>query len=104
VLLGLSILCLGLLRVPWRATTPLPPWAPYLRPGERRLETILEKLLLALLFVVPASGLLLIATGDDWLAAHIAAQLLLLAVIAVHVGLVMSHTVVRRDGQLWRML
>ena len=104
VLLGLSIILLGLMRVLWRRLTPLPPWAPYLRPGERRLETALEKLLLLLLFVVPASGLLLIATGDDWLVAHIAAQLVLLAVIAVHVGLVLSHTVVRRNGQLARML
>jgi cytochrome b561 len=104
VLLGVSILTLGVLRVLWRATTPLPPWAPYLRPGERRLEAALEKLLLLLLFAVPASGLLLIASGDDWLAAHIAAQLALLAVIAVHVGLVLSHTIVRRDGQLRRML
>jgi cytochrome b561 len=104
VLVGLSIMALGLLRVAWRAMTPLPPWAAYLRPGERRLEAVLEKLLLTLLFVVPASGLLLIASGDDWLVAHIAAQLLLLAVIAVHVGLVLSHTVVRRNGQLWRMV
>jgi cytochrome b561 len=35
---------------------------------------------------------------------HIAAQLVLLGVIAVHVGLVLSHTVVRRDRQLCRML
>ncbi|WNG93488.1 cytochrome b [Mycobacterium sp. ITM-2016-00318] len=104
VLLGLSVVTLGLLRVSWRAAAPLPPWAPYLRPGERRLEAALEKLLLTLLFVVPGTGLLLIATGDDWLAAHIAAQFILLAVIAVHVGLVLSHTVVRRDGQLRRML
>ena len=68
VLLGLSIMALGLLRVAWRVATPLPPWAPYLRPGERRLQAVLEKLLLTLLFVVPASGLLLIASGDDWLA------------------------------------
>lgn len=104
VLLGLSILALGLLRVVWRRLTPLPPWAPYLRPGERRLEAALEKVLLTLLFVVPASGLLLIAVGVDWLPLHISAQVVLLAVIAVHVGLVLSHTVVRRDGELWRML
>jgi cytochrome b561 len=103
VLLGLSIMLLGVLRVLWRATTPLPPWAPFLEAGERRLESALEKLLLTLLFVVPATGLLLIAGESDWLAVHIVAQLVLLAVIAVHVGLVLSHTVVRRDGQLWRM-
>ena len=104
VLLGLSILALGLLRVVWRRLTPLPPWAPFLRPGERRLEAVLEKVLLTLLFVVPASGLLMIAVGVDWLPVHISAQVVLLAVIAVHMGLVLSHTVVRRDGQLWRML
>jgi cytochrome b561 len=104
VLLGLSIMLLGVLRVLWRATTPLPPWAPFLRPGERRLESVLEKLLLTMLFVVPATGLLLIAGESDWLAVHIVAQLVLLALIAVHVALVLSHTVVRRDGQLWRMV
>lgn len=104
VLLGLSIILLALARVAWRRTTPLPPWAPYLREGERRLEAVLEKMLLTLLFVVPATGLLLIGGASDWLAAHIAAQIALLAMIAVHVGLVLSHTVVRRDGQLRRML
>ncbi len=59
VLLGLSIMSLGLVRVAWRIATPLPPWAPYLRPGERLLEAALENLMLTLLFVVPASGLLL---------------------------------------------
>ena len=54
--------------------------------------------------MVPGTGLLLIAGESDWLPVHIAAQLVLLLVIAVHVGLVLSHTVVRRDGQLWRML
>ncbi|GFG52532.1 hypothetical protein CQY20_09400 [Mycolicibacterium agri] len=104
VLLGLSILLLGMARVLWRAFTPLPPWAPYLEPGERRLETVLEKLLLTMLFVVPFTGLLLIFGDIDWLAAHIGAQVVLLLVIAVHVGLVLRHTVVRRDGQLWRMV
>lgn len=103
VLLGLSIMLLALTRVAWRLATPLPPWAPYLREGERRLEAVLENLLLTLLFVVPATGLLLVGGESDWLVAHIAAQIVLLALITVHVGLVLSHTVVRRDGQLWRM-
>jgi cytochrome b561 len=104
VLLGLSIMALGLARVIWRVATPLPPWAPFLRPGERRLESVLERLLLTLLFIVPATGVLLIAGESDWLSVHIVAQFVLLAVIAVHVGLVLSHTIVRRDGQLWRMV
>jgi cytochrome b561 len=104
VLLGLSIMLLGLVRVVWRVATPLPPWAPFLRPGERRLESLLEKALLTLLFVVPGTGLLLVIGETDWLPVHIGAQLVLLGVIAVHVALVLSHTIVRRDGELWRML
>lgn len=61
-------------------------------------------MLLTLLFAVPGTGLLLIVGDSDWLPVHIAAQLVLLAVIAVHVGLVMSHTVGRSDGQLRRMV
>ena len=104
VLLGLSIMALGLLRVLWRATTPLPPWAEHFGPGERRLESALEKLLLALLFVVPGTGLLLIGTGTDWLPLHVTAQVLFLVVIALHVGLVLKHTVVHRNAHLKRML
>ena len=59
---------------------------------------------MTLLFVVPGTGLLLIVGESDWLPEHIAAQVLLVAVIAVHVGLVLRQTVVRRDGQLRRMV
>lgn len=104
VLLGVSILLLGLTRLVWRMLTSLPPWASYLGGGERRLESVLEKLLLTMLLAVPLTGLLLVVVGTDWLPVHIAAQLVLLTVIAVHVGLVLRHTVVRRDGQLRRMI
>ncbi len=104
VVLGLSIIVLALVRMGWRRTTPLPPWAEHLSAGERRLEGRLEKLLLALLVVVPATGLLLVAAGEDWLPLHVAAQLALLAAIAGHVGLVLKHTVLRRHRHLARML
>lgn len=104
VLLGLSIILLGLIRVLWRGTTPLPPWAEHLSAGERRVEGLLERVLLTLLFVVPATGLALLALGDDWLPLHITAQVVLLATIAGHVGLVLKHTVVHRDRHLARML
>ena len=99
--LGLSIILLALIRVLWRATTSLPPWANHLSPGERRLEAWLEK---ELLFVVPGTGLALLALGDDWLPLHIGAQVMLLAAIAAHVGLVLRYTVVHRDRHLARML
>lgn len=104
ILLGLFIAVLGAARVIWRVTTALPPWAPFLSQTERSIESLLEKLLLTSLFVVPASGLLLIVAGTDLLAVHIAAQLLLLAAVTAHVGLVLRHTVVRRDRQLSRMV
>jgi cytochrome b561 len=102
--LGLLVLALGLVRLLWRRTTPLPPWAEHLSDRERRWASWLEKALLALLLLVPATGLLLLTTGSDWLAVHVTAQVLLLAVIAAHVGLVLRHTVVRRHRHLARML
>jgi cytochrome b561 len=104
VTLGLFVIVLAAVRLVWRRTTPLPPWAEHLSAGERRLEGRLEKLLLALLFVVPATGLLLVAAGDDWLPVHVAAQIVFLVAIAAHVGLVLRHTVVRRNRHLARML
>lgn len=81
----------------WRRATPLPPWAEHLSARERRLEGGVEKLLLALLVVLPASGLLLVAASADWLPVHVTAQVAFLVAIAVHVGLVLTHTVVRRN-------
>jgi cytochrome b561 len=104
VALGLVVLALGLVRLLWRRTTPLPPWAEHLSAAERSWEAWLEKGLLALLLAVPLTDLLLAAVGTDWLAGHVTAQLLLLSVVAVHVGLVLKHTVVRRDRHLSRML
>jgi cytochrome b561 len=104
VLLGVSIVVLGVVRVLWRTTTPLPPWAAHLGHGERRFEAWLEKSLLTLLFVVPATGLVLLTIGGDWLALHIAAQVALLAAIALHVGLVLKHTIAHRHRHLARML
>ena len=60
--------------------------------------------MLSLLLVVPATGLLLVLVSTDWVAVHVTAQILLLTVIAAHVGLVLKHTVVRRHRHLARML
>jgi cytochrome b561 len=104
VALGLTIIVLAVVRTLWRRSTPLPPWAEHLSGAERRLEARLEKLLLALLFVVPATGLLLMQAGDDWLPLHVTAQIAFLVTIAVHVGLVLRHTVLKRNRHLARML
>jgi cytochrome b561 len=102
--LGTVLLVVGLLRLLWRRTTPLPPWAEHLSARERQLEGWLEKVLLTLLLVVPLSGLLLVLGDDDLLVVHVAAQLLLLSVVVIHVGLVLHHTVVRRHRHLGRMV
>jgi cytochrome b561 len=104
VILGLLILAMGVLRVAWRRTTPLPPWAPALSSAERTLESLLEKALLLLLFVVPGTGLLLVAGEDDWLSLHIAAHIAFFVVVGLHIGLVLKHTVIQRDRHLARML
>lgn len=104
VLLGLLVIALGLARLVWRRLTPLPPWAAHLSDAERRLESALEKLMMTMVLVVPATGLLLVLGEEDWLPVHVTAQVLLLAGVAVHVGLVLRHTVVRRERHLSRML
>jgi cytochrome b561 len=102
VVLGVSIMALAAVRVVWRWATPLPPWAEALSPVERRVAGLTEKVLLTLLFVVPGSGLLLLVE-DDLLPLHVAGHLALYTALTVHVGLVLRHTVVRRDRLLQRM-
>lgn len=104
VLLGLALLVLALVRIAWRLTTPLPPWASGLSGAERRLATWTERGLLTTLVLAPASGLLLVAGhGDDLLAVHVGAQIGLLGCLTLHVGLVLKHQLVDRDRLLRRM-
>jgi cytochrome b561 len=105
VVLGLTILALGVLRVGWRYVGSLPPWAPALTPAERSLEGWLEKALLTLLFVIPLSGLLLLGAGDDdYLLVHVAAHIAFFVVVGLHIGLVLKRTVIQPDRHLARML
>ena len=103
VAVGLLVLLLGITRLVWRRRTPLPPWAEHLSDRERSLESWLEKALLTLLLVVPGTGLALLLLSDELVALHVTAQVALALVIAVHVGLVLKHTVVRRNRHLSRM-
>jgi len=103
VAMGLTIFTLALTRTLWRVTSTLPPWAEYLSAAERKVESINEKVLLTLLFVIPGSGLLFLL-ADAPFALHVGAQLAFLCAVAVHVGLVLRHTVVRRNRNLSRML
>jgi cytochrome b561 len=105
VVLGLTIVALGVVRLLWRRVGSLPPWAPALSRRERALEGWLEKALFALLFVIPATGLLLVGSGeDDYLPLHIGAHIAFFVVAGAHVALVLEHTVIKRDRHLARML
>jgi cytochrome b561 len=104
VALGLLILVLAAVRLVWRRVDGLPPWAETLSAGERRLATVTERLLLALLFVIPLSGLAVLVGDDDLIGAHVVAHVTFFVALAVHIGLVLKHTLVDRDRLLVRML
>jgi cytochrome b561 len=105
VALGVTILALAVLRLIWRRTTPLPPWAPTLSKRERTLTHRTETALYALMFLIPITGLLMVFTGDhDLLPAHIVTHIAFFVAISVHVGLVAKHQLINRDGLLYRML
>ena len=97
VALGLTILALALARVGWRRAAGLPPWAEQLTAAERRLAHVTERVLLASLFAIPASGLALVASGDDdLLPLHVGAHLVFFATLAAHVGLVLRRRLLPR--------
>ena len=87
VLLGILILMLGIARVTWRALTPLPPWSDALTRGQQRFVTLTEKVLLALLFAVPLSGLALAVGSDDLLPLHVAAHVASFITLAAHLSI-----------------
>lgn len=122
--IGAGILLLALVRVVWRRVAGLPPWAPGLSERERRLAHRVEQVLYWTMFLIPLTGLvLLFASGESWdigagewqapyelvdddlaLGAHIATHLVFFGALAAHVGLVLKHQFVDRDGLLRRML
>lgn len=103
VVVGCTILALAAVRLIWRLTTPLPPWAPGLSEFERKLSHRIEQLLYLLMFTAPASGLWLVLVDDDALSVHIATHIAFFVVVAVHIGNVLRHQLVKGDGLLRRM-
>ena len=88
----------ALVRIAWRRASGLPPWAQALTARERQLATVIERILLALLVVVPLTGLALVLGDDDLLPLHVAGHVALYAAVAAHLALVL------RRGLLPRML
>jgi cytochrome b561 len=125
--IGLLALLVVLARYTWRKSTRLPDWADGLSETERHLVHWYERILYLAMFVMPISGYLYVMAGgygvhffsrvhlsnpipqSEFLAAaarwtHIGTGWIILAVLAVHVGLVLKHQLIQRDGLLRRML
>ncbi len=97
LLLGLTVLVLGVVRPLWRRVAGLPPWSEHLSAGQRRLVHWTERALLALLVVVPLSGIVLVATGDDdWLPLHVAAHVAFFVALAAHLSTNLRPVILRR--------
>ena len=103
MVLGVVILALGAIRLVWRSTTPLPPWADGLSSAERTLTHWNERLLYLLMFVIPGTGLWLVLVNEDALSLHVASHIAFFVSITLHVGLVLKHQLINRDGLLRRM-
>jgi cytochrome b561 len=124
--LGILILIFAVIRVINRMFTTLPPFPPTMSPLERRIATASEKLLYTLMFALPLVGWGMLSAGHypvtmfgpvhlpPILPANptlyavlrkthtILAYLLFLTFLA-HLGAVLFHTIVIRDGLLNRM-
>jgi cytochrome b561 len=124
---GLIALFVAIARLLARRSGQLPDWAPTLSTRERAFIHRAEQVLYAAMFAMPASGFLYVMAGgygvnlfgvwempnpigsSPWLATvakwtHIASAYALVAALCGHVGLVLWHTLVMRDGLIRRML
>lgn len=96
VVLGVSILLLAAVRLWWRRRSTLAPWAPQLSATGRAVEHKVEVVFYALLVLIPLSGLWLVLVDDDAVILHVSAHLVFFVGLAIHVGLVVKHRLLRR--------
>jgi cytochrome b561 len=125
--IGLVALLVAVARLAARRSGRLPDWAPSLSARERAFIHRAEQVLYAAMFVMPVSGFLYVMAGgygvnlfgiwemprppEIWPAVataarwtHVAGAWALAATLTAHVGLVLWHTLVLRDGLIRRML
>ena len=102
---GASILVLMIVRVAVRLRSGAPP-LPAGMPRLLKLAAHLNHLAFyAILILLPLSGATAIFLGiEDSADLHGALVPLLFLLIAAHIGGVIYHTFIRRDGLIWRML
>lgn len=124
--IGLVALGIAVARLINRRMGELPPWAPTLTDSEKGFIHRAEQVLYLAMLVMPVSGFLYVMAGGygvhlfgrwhlpnpigawpmlafaaRW--THIGAGWVLLATIGAHVGLVLRHQLMLKDGLLWRM-
>lgn len=125
---GMTILALTLLRLIWRMVHKAPPYAVTLKTWERALARTVHALFYVLLIGLPLGGWLAnsfagkpvpffglfeipaLPTGVNGdlagtiFDAHATGGTILLLLIALHIVGALKHTLIDRDGTLWRML
>jgi len=125
--LGLVALAVALVRIWARRQGELPPWAPCLTPTDQRVVHHAENGLYLAMLLLPVSGFMHVMAGGygvafagvaalpnplprwEWLAlagkwGHVAGGALLAVSLAAHLGVVLRHTLVKRNGLVRRML
>lgn len=126
--LGITILVLTVVRLAWRLTHRPPPLADTLAPWEKVVARVTHVMFYVLLIGLPLGGWFATSSYGssvsiwglfDWprlpvpvnpdlagavFDAHAAGGTVLLVLIALHVAGALKHTVIDRDGNLWRML
>lgn len=125
---GVTILVLILLRLAWRIMHPPPKLAAHISPWERGLAKTVHTLFYVLLIVMPLAGWVAMSSfgygvsvwgvfelpalpisesqerGEAIFGAHALAGTVLLALIVIHVLGTLKHTLIDKDGNLFRML
>ena len=96
VVLGLTILLLAVLRMTWRTIDGLPPWAEELSHRERAVTHVNERVMLAMLVLMPLTGIAVLLGDDDLLALHVTAHVVFFATLAVHLWLVLKNRLLSR--------
>lgn len=125
--LGLVALLVATGRLVARRMGELPPWAPALTETEKRIIHRAEQALYAAMFVMPLSGFVFVmaggygvqfaglfalpnpigrieALGEAARIVHIATAIVLVTALAAHLGIVLRHALLLRNGLLRRML
>lgn len=125
--LGLLALLLAVARLINRRAGELPPWAPTLSPLEQKLIHHMEPLLYGAMLIMPLSGYVYCMAGGYGVmlfgvwelanpigarpllastarAVHVIAAFALLLPLGLHLGIVLGHHFLARDGLIRRML